>query len=143
MKISLRFLRLAALLALFGGYVSAQGAVSVYAEGEGKGWDRYVEYLHRLANTVQSDYAQQLSHDASAQRPQGEVVVRMTVDRHGTVDKILDMEATNPVGADQVKALEKAVTVHGAYGAWPEAMALDLGDERTVQVDFCFPASHP
>lgn len=143
MKTSFRFLRLAALLAAFGGTLTAHAAMSVYAEGEGKGWDRYVEYLHRMANSVQSDWSQQAASDGAVKRLQGEVVVRMTIDRHGAVEKILGMEATNPVGIEQAKALEKAVMIRGAYGAWPDAMALDLGDERAVQVDFCFPASHP
>lgn len=113
--------------------------VAVAAAGVGPKWDRYVEYVHRLAERIQTDCIQEQTSASTTGLTSDEVMGWVLLNRRGEVTEIVDLEGPGALVEPVRRALAAGMAEHHTYGIWPEEMAKDLGDERQVAMGFHFP----
>ena len=121
----------------------AAPSAAVYAAGVGAGWDRYVEYIHRMADAIQSNWAETAALEKTDLSLPEDIAVNVVINRQGEVTKIVGLEDAPALSEPARQALTKALSDRAPYGHWPEEMVQSLGKEREVAVEFYFPPLRP
>ena len=90
--------------------------IQVVAGGIGSGWDRYIEYIHCMADRVQTDCASELTIVPLAEKKGEAVAAWVSLDCNGQVTEILELEGREPLVQAVRQVLSAEVAAHHSFG---------------------------
>jgi hypothetical protein len=107
------------------------GPVAVSAK-----WSKYGEYLHKMMEAIQIQWDRILL-DSRTEPPSGSyVTVKFTMDLHGKITEIVDVESTSSEQGKQ--SCLSAVTLTAPYGDWSDDMIAMLGTSQELTFRFYY-----
>jgi hypothetical protein len=97
---------------------------------------RYDAYIHKMVNTVKSQWSRILI-DSNASPPSGTfVAVKFSMDSKGHISKILDVGSSSSGPGEQICLT--AVTLTAPFGEWTNEMVSALGTSQEVTIRFYY-----
>ena len=110
---------------------SNMGAVAYSAK-----WSAYGEYLHKMIEAIQIQWDRILTESRTEPPSNTVVTVKFTMDFHGKVTEIIDVENTSSEQGKQ--SCLTAITMTAPYGEWTEDMRAVLGDSQELTFQFYY-----
>jgi hypothetical protein len=99
-------------------------------------WSNYGAYLHKMMEAIQMQWDRILI-DSRSQPPSGSyVTVKFTMDSHGKITEILDVESTSSEQGKQ--SCISAITLTAPYGEWTDDMIAILGNSQELTFRFYY-----
>jgi hypothetical protein len=99
-------------------------------------WSSYGAYLHKMIEAIQIQWDRILI-DSRTEPPSGTTVtVKFTLDSHGKITQILDLESNSSEQGKQ--SCVSAITITAPYGEWTDDMKAVLGDSQDLTFDFYY-----
>ena len=99
-------------------------------------WSKYGEYLHKMMEAIQIQWDRILL-DSRTEPPSGtHVVVKFTMDLHGRITDIAEVETTSSEQGKQ--SCLTAITMTAPYGDWSDDMIAVLGTSQELTFDFYY-----
>ena len=99
-------------------------------------WSNYGAYLHKMMEAIQIQWDRILI-DSRTQPPSGSyVTVKFTMDSHGKITEILDVESTSSEQGKQ--SCVSAITMTAPYGEWTDDMIAILGQSQELTFRFYY-----
>jgi hypothetical protein len=99
-------------------------------------WSNYGAYLHKMMEAIQMQWDRILI-DSHTYPPSGSyVTVKFTMDLHGKITEILDVESTSSEQGKQ--SCVSAITLTAPYGDWTDDMIAVLGNSQELTFRFYY-----
>lgn len=99
-------------------------------------WSNYGAYLHKMMEAIQIQWDRILI-DSRTSPPSGSyVTVKFTMDLHGKITEILDVESTSSEQGKQ--SCVSAITLTAPYGDWTDDMIAVLGNSQELTFRFYY-----
>jgi len=99
-------------------------------------WSNYGAYLHKMMEAIQMQWDRILI-DSRTEPPSGTTVtVKFTIDLHGKISAILDVESTSTEQGKQ--SCISAITLTAPYGDWTDDMISVLGTSQDLTFQFYY-----
>jgi hypothetical protein len=99
-------------------------------------WNKYGEYIHKMLEAIQIQW-DRLLIDSRTEPPSGTyVTVKFTLDSHGKITEIVDVESTSSEQGKQ--SCLTAVTMTAPYGDWTDDMIAMLGTSQEISIRFYY-----
>jgi hypothetical protein len=110
---------------------SNMGAIAYDAK-----WSNYGAYLHKMLEAIQLQW-ERILIDSQTEPPSGSyVTVKFTMDSHGRITEILDVENTSSEQGKQ--SCLSAITLTAPYGEWTDDMIAVLGNSQELTFRFYY-----
>lgn len=101
-------------------------------------WSNYGAYLSRMSEAIQMQF-DQLMFNSGIHPPNGSVVVvKLRIDKTGTITEIIETPATNTGGSQYENICKTALTSRSPYGEWTDDMVAMLGDSQVMTWTFYY-----
>jgi hypothetical protein len=110
---------------------SNMGAVAFSAK-----WSAYGEYLHKMMEAIQIQWDRILIDSHTEPPSNTTVTVKFTMDTHGKISEILNVESTSSEQGKQ--SCISAITLTAPYGEWTPDMIAVLGDSQELTFQFYY-----
>jgi hypothetical protein len=110
---------------------SNMGAVAYSAK-----WSAYGEYLHKMMEAIQIQWDRILQESQTEPPSNTYVTVKFTMDTHGKITEILNVESTSSEQGKQ--SCISAITLTAPYGEWTPDMIAVLGDSQELTFQFYY-----
>jgi hypothetical protein len=99
-------------------------------------WSAYGAYLHKMMEAIQIQWDRILI-DSRTEPPSGSyVTIKFTMDLHGKVTEIIDVESTSSEQGKQ--SCLTAITMTAPYGEWTDDMIAVLGTSQELTFRFYY-----
>jgi len=99
-------------------------------------WSNYGAYLHKMLESIQVQWDRILI-DSRTEPPSGTTVtVKFTIDLHGKIAAIVDVESTSTEQGKQ--SCISAITLTAPYGDWTDDMIAVLGTSQDIALEFYY-----
>jgi hypothetical protein len=99
-------------------------------------WSNYGAYLHKMMEAIQVQWDRILI-DSRTEPPSGTTVtVKFTIDLHGKIAAIVDVESTSTEQGKQ--SCISAITLTAPYGDWTDDMIAVLGTSQDLTFQFYY-----
>jgi hypothetical protein len=99
-------------------------------------WSAYGEYLHKMIEAIQIQWDRILIESRTEPPSNTVVTVKFTMDFHGKVTEIIDVENTSSEQGKQ--SCLSAITMTAPYGEWTDDMRAVLGDSQELTFQFYY-----
>jgi len=99
-------------------------------------WSNYGAYLHKMMEAIQVQW-ERILIDSHTEPPSGSTAtVKFTLDMHGKISAILDVESTSTEQGKQ--SCISAITLTAPYGDWTDDMIAVLGTSQDLTFVFYY-----
>ena len=99
-------------------------------------WSAYGEYLHKMIEAIQIQWDRILIESRTEPPSNTTVTVKFTMDLHGKVTEIIDVESTSSEQGKQ--SCITAITMTAPYGEWTDDMIAVLGTSQDLTFQFYY-----